>query len=240
MMMFKLLLALALALEVVLVPLYIKAMWPKRNKKSLALKMICSTLFICSGVLSVVISGGLNLYARLMLSGLIFGWVGDFFLHVSNNPLCLLAGLLSFFGGHVFYIAAYCKTIADDFPDTAFFDPAEAAVFSLLAVAAVVFAILYKKQFGKALLPIVIYSAALALMFVKAGSLGIRMDLANYPNGNAACLLLIPGVTSFLISDFILAVKVFLDKNETRRIAAINIVTYFAAQNLLACTMLFI
>ncbi len=237
---YKLLLILVLALEIVLVPLYIKAMWPERNRKSLTLKMICSTMFICAGVLSVVIAGGLSGYAKLMLTGLLFGWVGDFFLHVSNKPLCLLTGLLSFLIGHVYYISAYFKTVVEYYPGSGFFNYAEAVVFSVLTAAFIAFALVNKKRFGKAFLPVIVYAAVLVLMFVKAGALGLRLASASYPNGTVVCAMLITGVTLFLVSDFILTVKVFLNKNETRRNAAVNIVTYFAAQNLLACTMLFI
>lgn len=240
MLIYKLLLVLAVVLEVVFVPLYIKAMWPKRNKKSLALKMLCSTLFICTGVLSVVISGGFSRYAKFMLLGLIFGWVGDFFLHVSNRQGLLFVGLLAFLGGHVFYISAFIRTANDSFPNAGFINKTEATVFFLLMAAALLFTLLNKRRFAKALVPVILYSAALVFMYVKAGSLGFRTALAGASDGTAFCILLILGVSLFFISDFLLAVKVFLGKNETRKLAALNIATYFAAQNLLACTVLFI
>jgi len=240
MLIYKLLLVLCVLLEVVFVPLYIKAMWPKRNKKSLALKMLCSTLFICTGVLAVVISGGFSIYAKLVLLGLVFGWAGDFFLHVSNKQGLLLVGLLAFLGGHIFYISAFLRTASDSFPDAGFIDKSEAAVFFLLMSAALLFTLLNRRRFAKALVPVILYSAALVFMFVKAGSLGVSTALAGAPDGTAFCLLLLIGVSLFLISDFLLAVKVFLGKNETRKLAALNIATYFAAQNLLACTVLFI
>jgi uncharacterized membrane protein YhhN len=237
---YKLLLVLAVLPEAVFVPLYIKAMWPERNKKSLVLKMLCSTLFICTGVLAVVISGGFSVYARLVLSGLVCGWVGDFFLHAGKRQGVLLVGLLAFLGGHIFYIIAFIRAAGDSFPDAGLIDKTEAAVFILLMAAALLFTMLNRRRFAKALVPVILYSAALVFMFVKAGSLGVRTALSGVPDGTMFCLLLLTGVSLFLISDFLLSVKVFLGKNETRKLAALNIATYFAAQSLLACTVLFI
>ena len=57
MLIYKVLLVSAIALEFVFVPLFLKAMWPQKTKKSLALKMVCTALFISVGFLAVKISG---------------------------------------------------------------------------------------------------------------------------------------------------------------------------------------
>jgi len=236
------LLVLTVALEFVFVPLFLKAAWPKKNKKSLVLKMICATLFVCMGFLAAKISGNTSDFAKLVILGLIFGWLGDFFLHVSEKSFCFLIGLLSFLGGHIFYICAYSRAISNYFPGTNFFAPAEAAAFALIFGGAVIYAVVQKMRLGAALIPVSVYTAVLALMFVKAASLGLRIAFrpGTVQLPILVCLMLMAGAFLFMTSDALLAVILFNGQKKNRVMKIVNIVTYFSAQALLACTLLLV
>lgn len=241
-MFYKILLVLIIALEFVFIPLFLKASWPKKTKKSLFLKMICASLFVCAGFLTVAIAGNTSGFAKLVILGLIFGWIGDFFLHVSDKSVCFLIGLISFLGGHIFYICAYSRAISNYFPEAQLFDPVEILAFILIFGGAVLYASAQKMHLGAALIPVSVYAATLVVMFIKAGSLGFRIALSPEPMQNSVlvCVMLLLGAFLFLVSDFLLAVILFNGQKKNRPMKAVNIVTYFAAQILLACTLLFI
>ena len=77
---------LCLVVEAICTPWYLKALWPEKCTKSLILKMVCATMFVSIGVLSMFIANNFSTYAIIMLVGLVFGWVGDYFLH-AKAPL---------------------------------------------------------------------------------------------------------------------------------------------------------
>jgi hypothetical protein len=213
----------AIALEFVFVPLFLKAMWPTRSKKSLALKIICSTLFVFAGLFAVKISGNTSLFSKFIFLGIYF-----------------LFGLLSFLAGHIFYICAYCWAIGRYFPGVRFFDIAETAAFFFVFGIAVLYAVLQKMKFGIALIPITAYTAILILMFTKASSLGLRMVFATMQDAKLICALLMLGALLFVISDSLLGIMMFNGKKNSHPMKIVNIITYFAAQILLACTILFL
>lgn len=240
MLLFKILLLLSIVLEFVFVPLFLKAMWPNKTKKSLALKMICATLFLFTGLLAVKISGNSSEFAALMLLGLLFGFLGDFFLHVGSKLIYFILGLLSFWGGHLFYISAYWSATGKFFPSVRFFDPAEISFILLLYGAFIAYSIMKKADFGKALVPVLIYAASLIIMFVKAAALGIRFAAGSKPGALMICVFLIGGAMQFLISDTLWATINFMGLKKNRPMKNANIITYFGAQIFLACTILVI
>lgn len=226
--------------EIILVPLFIKAQWPNKTKKSLTLKMICASLFVAIGVTAMV--GGQNdsLYAILMVVGFIMCWFGDLFLHVSPKKIYFLIGLVFFLIGHIFFASAYTTAITDLFPEASVFDWREIiAIVILLIVGIVGRDLTMSHRLGKTAVPVLIYAVALITMLVKACSLGVRYALAGMPNATGVCLLLCFGGLLFVISDSTL-VYINFDKRKTLPLKAVNLVTYFGAQVLLACSILFI
>ncbi|MEI6577995.1 MAG: lysoplasmalogenase family protein [Eubacteriales bacterium] len=236
----KILLALAVALEFLFVPLFLKAMWPKKTKKSLALKMVCTFLFISTGFLAVAISGNTTAFAHLMLSGLVLGGVGDFFLHASSKPAFFITGLMSFLCGHICYISAFWWVTKQYFPGVNFINPAEMGAILLIYASFVIYAIYKKNDFGSALVPVILYAASLITMFVKASSLGIRLATVSTPNATLICIVLIGGALQFFMSDSLWANINFNGHKKSRSMKNANIITYFGAQVLLACTILVI
>jgi len=236
---YRVVLLLLIIFEIIFVPIFLKASWPNRTKKSLALKMVCATLFVCAGLCAVKISGNITTFAKLVMGGLVLGWFGDFFLHVSNKPGYFLIGLISFLGGHVCYISAYCWAIGNYFPEADFFDPLEVSAFILLFGIAVAYAVNQKMKLRAALVPISVYTLILTFMVVKASSLGLRLVFES-PRNALICSMLMLGALLFAASDSILGIMKFNGQSNNRKMKVVNIVTYFSAQILLACTILFV
>ena len=110
-MLLKILYCLCIVLQIIFVPLFLKAQWPGICRKSLFFKMICATSFLSMGVLSINIVGDKSTYAIIMLVGLVFGWLGDLFLHLNDTAKSFAIGFCSFLVGHIVYITAYIKTL---------------------------------------------------------------------------------------------------------------------------------
>lgn len=226
--------------EIILVPLFIKAQWPKKTKKSLALKMICASLFVAIAVTGMVGGQNYSLYAILMVVGFIMCWFGDLFLHVSPKQIYFFIGLIFFLIGHIFFASAYTIAVKDMFPEASFFDWREMiAIVALLIIGVVGRRLTMSHKLGKATVPVLIYTVALLTMFVKASSLGIRYAMAGMPYAIGVCLLLCIGGALFVISDSTL-VYINFDKRKKLPLKAVNLVTYFGAQVMLACSLLFI
>jgi uncharacterized membrane protein YhhN len=239
-MIYKVLLVTAIALEFVFVPWFLKAMWPKKTKKSLALKMVCTMLFISIGFLAVKISNNETVFASLMLWGLVLGGIGDFFLHAGSKPAFFITGLTSFLAGHVCYISAFWWVVTKYFPEVKFITPAEIAAVLLIYGCFVAYSFYKHIDFGVALVPVILYAATLITMFVKASSLGLRLAFASIPNASLICVILIGGALQFFMSDSLWANINFNGHKKNRPMKYANIITYFGAQVFLACTILVI
>lgn len=234
--------ALCCVAEFVFVPWFLKVMWPNPSKKSLLLKMICASLFVAVGVLSIYIADNHTEYAYTMLAGLIFGWIGDFFLHVNTTKTCFGIGFTSFLVGHVVYIVSYIRALGNIFPDYPKFSIMEICIaVGLCAVALVCYiklglnmpGIFVKLSMGS-------YFVILDIMFVKATALGVNYLISGGEYGVVALLVLSIGSLCFLLSDVVLGVIMFGGQKKNYPIKIFNIVTYFAAQVLLASSILFI
>ncbi len=236
------LLGVCCALEFVFVPLFLKVMWPNPSWKSLVLKMICATLFVAVGVLSVLIADNHSEFAYTMLLGLAFGWIGDFFLHVNSTQTCFIIGFMSFLIGHFVYISAYIRAISSLFPDYSQVNIAELAVAIAFAVAACIGAYKLKvvmpgwyTKFGMGF-----YFLVLVTMFIKATALGLNYMLSGGEYGVVALIVLCLGSLCFVLSDVVLGIIMFGGLKKNYPVKIFNIVTYFAGQVLLASSILFI
>lgn len=238
----KIALIVCCALEFLFVPWFLKVMWPNPSKKSLLLKMICASLFVAVGVLSIYITDNFTSFAMMMLLGLIFGWIGDFFLHVNTTFICFAIGFVNFMVGHIVYIAAYIKTLNTLFPGYSHFNFFELAIMIALGTTAVLGAVKLKLKIpGKlSIFFIGLYFVILALMFIKATSLGYNYMCTGAPYGWCALVTLSVGSLSFLVSDILIGIIMFSDRKKNYPLKIVNIATYFAAQVLLATSILFV
>lgn len=233
---------LCIIIEIIFVPLFLKAQWPNRSIKSLTFKMICSTAFLSIGIISVFIAQNKSTYALMMVSGLALGWIGDFFLHSKSNQKCFAVGFIGFLLGHVVYIAAYLRTIpliVEDYKIITL--PEIVAIFALMMLS-VLFVIKFKDGLSMPILKIavIVYSLFLIIMFIKASALGYGCWTSGVENGVIVFIILSLGSLLFLLSDATLGLLMFGGQKGNKPLKVFNIVTYYLAQVLLASSILFI
>ena len=188
----------------------------------LLVKGLASLLFVLLGVVCAARTGGA--YAALLVAGLVFGAAGDALLQLMDcrpreKEKFFRAGLGAFLLGHVFYIVAFGML-------------GGASLWAVLGAAAL-FALLFCLQFplrldlGAQKLPVYLYAAVISLMAafaVGAGGTGGRGVLAAL------------GGLLFVVSDAILAL-IFFSPLKKKRLPAWNLITYYAAQILLALSI---
>lgn len=239
-MFFKLLFALVVILEFVFVPLFLKYAWPDKCAKSLAMKMVSSTLFVAAGLLAVKISGNHSEYAKLIMWGLAFGWLGDLFLHLLTDKIWVFGlGLFSFLAGHIFYIIAFQKAIYITYPDASVIKWYELVAVAVLVGLVVLYAVLKKIEIKTIMaVPVVMYAVTISYMLVKA----FRFCIGEWGYGMnehmAALFLTVAlGAVLFVLSDGSLGLLLFAGQKKNRPLKIFNIVTYYAAQILLAASI---
>lgn len=238
----KVLFCLCLVVELFCVPWYLKALWPEKCRKSLILKMVCSTMFVSVCVLSMFIADNFSRYALTMLVGFVFGWVGDYFLHAKPSNAYFVTGFISFLIGHIIYIVAFVKATPVIAPGYEQFNGVEIAVIigivTLLMVAAEVVKVKFSPSVVK--VGVIIYLLAINSMVVRAAVLGYSYYKTGAEFGIVALLLLGIGATAFLLSDITLGIIIFGGRKKNYPIKIFNIITYFWGQVMLASSILFI
>ncbi len=234
--------ALCLLVEAVCTPWYLKALWPEKCRKSLILKMICSTMFVSIGVLSMFIADNFSTYAITMLIGLVFGWIGDYFLHAKPSQAYFATGFISFLIGHIFYIAAYVKALPRLFPDYKMFNAPEIIIGLFVIAVALVNAKIFKVKFSPKVVKyaIAVYFIAITFMFTKASALGYNYWQNGGKYGIVCFIVLSLGSMFFVLSDATLGIIIFGGQKKNYPLKIFNIITYFWGQIMLASSILFI
>lgn len=234
----KIFLGICVVASIILTPFYLEA---QKNKgtKSMILKMCDSSCFMGVGLLSSYISDNQSEFAKFMLIGLAFSFVGDFFLHVIKPKFLNAVGFVSFMVAHVFYIIAYNTAAQTINPDRSFLQPWEIAIPVVCLIGYTVFT-LKKMQFEKwALAASVAYGCVILLMFTKAIDLAVVSLQTGVENAVATTVLLITGAALFVASDLTISFLIF-DKRYKKNypLKIFNIATYFAGQIMLAALIL--
>lgn len=204
-----------------------------KSKKNYAFifKTITSILFISTGIICHMKSQGDNYYFLLIIIGLIFSLFGDMFLALKINHKdgslnkYFLYGVVSFSLTHVMYIIAFVHL--------GFFNIIELIVALVLAFVAI--SVLKSNKnidFKNMLIPASIYSFIICLMTFESIKL---VFLLKFDMGT--CLLLV-GALLFIFSDIVLSFILF-DKHHKKYLSAINLITYYTGQFLIASTLLF-
>lgn len=238
----KILFVLAVALEFVFVPLFLKYSWPDKCWKSFGYKNICSALFFAAGLLAVAISNNHTPYARMIVIGLLFGWIGDLFLHIVSDKIIFFGiGGLAFLIGHIFYIDAFSKAIRETYPAASTFAWYEILAVVLIVAAVVVYGVVKKIKFNAMMVPVLLYAVTISAMLVKALRYCIG-ELAYGTNDHMVMIFVTValGAILFVLSDGSLGMILFAGQKKNRPLKIFNIVTYFAAQILLASSIFFI
>ncbi len=225
--------------EIIFVPLYLKKMWPTKNRLSLVYKMICATGYMVVAIIAAE-STGFSAYSKPMLLGSGFSWIGDLLLHIPKpTKLYFLTGTGMFATAHVFYCLAYLKIQQLLFPGSpGFFWQEFAAAVSMTAAFTVA---TYSKglRVGNLFVPMVLYGCFVSAMTIKSAELGISLLITGDITIYLPAILLLIGGICFALSDGSLALITFDTRYKKFRLKIFNSVTYFLAQLCLAFTVFF-
>ncbi len=162
-----------------------------------------------------------SIYQGLLVTGLVFSLAGDVFLMLPSDRF--VAGLASFFVGHVFYVAAFA---ADAGPASAFVrEPL--LLLAMLAASAGLYAYLWS-GLGDMKLPVAVYGVGIAAMAWQATA---RWNETEQFGALLAC----SGALLFVVSDSVLAVNRF--RRSFGAAQAVVLGTYFSAQCLIALSI---
>ena len=208
-----------------------------------AIKTITSLLFVATAISAVVnnyivtgIAGATKLtYFGLIVMGLVCGLIGDLTLdlkityQVSNlrhSDLYTYFGMSAFGVGHILYIVA-----VSIFFGFSFWSILIAAALTTLIFMISIF--LMRMNFGKFLIPSIVYAFLLTFFLACTLSAGI---LATF---SVPVILLTIGAGLFLLSDLVLSMTYF-NGSENRWMIIINHVLYYAAQFLIALSLYYV
>lgn len=251
-----------LAVGIVMLILFLIARDKKSSMLAIILKTVTSLFFIATGLAAMVENGvahdldKIALPCALVLMGLVLGMVGDITLDFKiyfkglegeyanagkDKDSMMYFGMLAFGIGHVLYITS----MAIRFPGYEM-NVLWSALISI-AVVAVMFCVTIfalKMQFGKFLIPSIIY-AFLLCWFVVMSVMYVKPAGAS-----ASSIVLLVGSILFVISDMVLSMTYFSKPEdyqrqgalnpESRLMIIVNHVTYYLAQFLIALSLLFI
>ena len=200
------------------------------KKYGFKLKMICAVLYLVTGILSAVSFGAVTEYSAMILSGLVFGILGDFFLEYKSKKLFPL-GAVFFALGHIVYSVTFLFIGGYN---------AVSHIWAVLGMTVVVTAMIF--AFAKTKLHlkgkkkmIIIYAPVLIFSFACAV---VKGALALSEGSFAFGLCLIWGGSMFFASDIMIGVgKGGVKRPEFLHYAVSY--TYFAAQTLFALSIYF-
>ena len=200
------------------------------KKYGFPLKMFCAVLYLVTGILSAVSFGAVSEYSAMMLSGLVFGILGDFFLEYKSKKLFPL-GAVFFALGHIVYSVTFlfigdCKAVSQIWTVLGMTVTVTAMIF---AFAKTKLHLKGKKKMIMIYAPVLIFSFACAV--VKGA---LALSEGNFAFG----LCLIWGGSMFFASDIMIGVG----KGGVKRPKLLHYAvsyTYFAAQALFALSILF-
>ncbi len=209
-------------LAVLLAALYIRVNQYGAPPVKLLLKTLASLAFVCLGLLGAARAGGA--YAWLTWIGLILGAAGDVLLQFmdcrpKDREPFFRAGLGAFLIGHAFYIVAFALL-------------GRVTGWAVL-LAAALFAALFLLQFPARMdlkgqkVPVYAYAAVISVMTAFA--------VLSFGAGARGALVGLGGIL-FLVSDAILAL-IFFSPIREKSLPTWNLITYYAAQILLAISI---
>lgn len=203
---------------------------PFFKKKPLHSKMLCSSMFLLTGIASAVCDGFSQL-SLLIIASLFFGLLGDFWLDFKKRRYFLL-GVLFFSIGHLIYLYTFIFELK---PSLVPYTKQIILGFLALCVAAVIEVFADKIRFPKGRRIMIAYSFLLMFSFIFAVSRGV-VSIINGNTEFGACLVAAGGL--FLLSDTFLAVSLY-GKPKLKCNDALVAFTYFPAQALFGLSILF-
>ena len=225
----------------VLLFVYIREKIKAYSVKAVLIKSVVSVLFLAVGVYGAwvaAVKGNASLLCPFVLLGLLFGLLGDIWLDLKyvfpekDEPFTY-AGFCVFGVGHILYIIG---TLLSYYPAGRPMTVIVPILLALMLSAGNAFMEKpMKLHYGK-LKPVVIaYGVILFAMVLISGSLALSCGWKEIPLN----LLFIGGVF-FAVSDLILSGTYFGVGKERLIDLALNYITYYAAQFLIASSLVFL
>ncbi|MFA7247849.1 MAG: lysoplasmalogenase family protein [Dehalococcoidia bacterium] len=200
--------------------------------KALLYKTLASFLFIVTAFASFMVNPCpcAAVFAALIMMGLVCGLIGDILLDLKimykeSSSLYQHGGMAAFFAGHLFYLAALIAYFGFSWI------PLVIAVI-LAAVIICVSKFVFKFNFAEHTVDTYAYSFVLAYMMTQACYAAVNQ-------GYIACtVLLAVGAILFLLSDLVLSMT-YYDNKDSRPYIAVNHILYYAAQFSIALSVLY-
>ena len=200
------------------------------EKHGFNMKMLCAFMYIVTGVISALSLYRVTAYSVMILTALLLGILGDFFLEYKSKKLFPLGA--AFFGiGHIVYSCTFI--FVGDYKALSHIE-AVAVITLVLSAVILIFAKVKLSLTGKKKL-ILAYAPVLIFAFASALVSGmLAMSVANLSYG----LCLTAAGVLFFLSDIMIGMgKGGFDRPAFLRNAVSY--TYFAAQALFALSIIF-
>ena len=232
---------LLLACGAVLLFVYIREKIKAYSVRAVLLKSVVSMLFIMVGIYGVWLSaskGSASLLCPFVVLGLLCGLLGDIWLDLKyvfpekDEPFTY-AGFCVFGVGHILYIIGMLLTCYPSGKPMTLIVPVLLAL--VLSIGNAVLEKPMKLNYGKFKPVVIAYGVILFAMVLISGRLALHYGWAKTPLN----LIFIGGV-SFAISDLILSGTYFGVGRERPIDLALNYITYYAGQFLIASALVFI
>ena len=205
----------------------------KGSVKALLYKTLTSFLFISVAFASFMVNPGKGVaeFAMLIMMGLICGLIGDILLDLKimykeSSSLYQHGGMVAFLVGHLFYLAALIIYFSFNWT------PVVIALVLAIIIAGVS-KFIFKFNFAEHSINTYAYSFILSYMMTQACYAAITQ------NFSACTVLLSVGAILFLLSDLVL-VMTYYDNKDSRPYIAVNHILYYAAQFTIALSILYL
>ena len=180
---------------------------------------------------NLLYDSGLYTATMLFLFGLVCGLLGDIFLALrpllspEKDKKIIVGGIVYFAVGHVFYLVALLLVGSFSYLSV---------IFGLVMVVIVFLGSkILKFQMGIAKYPTLAYTFLIFMMVGQAFANGLATDFSTFTS------LVFAGALLFSVSDLLLA-PIYYQGNKNKFIIGSNLITYYAAQLLIAISILFI
>ncbi|MCR5208030.1 MAG: lysoplasmalogenase [Eubacterium sp.] len=231
--------------DIVVACVYAKKSFPDVDKTAFWLKMLASVIFVMSGSIAFAHSE-MGIYAKLILTGLVFGLIGDALLSLDpyirngdkekekrNIIISTVVGAAAFLLGHVMYIVAFVKEIK---LQNAFRLPVFLGVWALGIGVAVGAVLILKLKPGKLGAPMLVYTTGLCAM----ASLSISLAIFGFDYIPLRIIMFVAPVL-FATSDATLGLK-FSDSKRfsTPKMRYLTLLTYYPAQMLFSLSIMLV
>ncbi|MCR5622163.1 MAG: lysoplasmalogenase [Treponema sp.] len=201
------------------------------------LKAFASFFFVLTGFFALRERKSGSSYSKIILTGLVFGMIGDVFMDLSNLPdggPYFIIGLVTFALGHVFYLIAFFKKSRFHWFNL---------IPTIIAVPAVLFLVPATGVFE--FNPQLLFYAVIVYVFVLSFMMGKSFSFTEFKENPSFVRLTIIGAVLFAISDVILFFTLFftplsrLPKHGTTQFIfhVLNLLTYYVGQGLIALSL---